>query len=221
MKVNIFAPKYLLLFLMPLWIDAQSQNVYYHQGKETESEMLIEQWNVPLSSIRESSSYVQETTDSMSRVTQLVFYYAGEQKRRLIDNPEIIDFCYPDEWTIVVNEHYYDNASLEDAMQDYCTEVTTTIFLDQNNAIDSMISEARFVKNLVGKYLDSIDKYQEPGFAGYLLYILINELHQEDKIIDSLQRFSLTDVWRKGDSEDASVPYYVYSYYKCGEKKIK
>ncbi len=66
----------------------------YHLLDGFNEEPSVIEWNVPQQKAIASENYITEITDNLDRPIALYFYYHGLNRRKKVDDPEIIVFKY-------------------------------------------------------------------------------------------------------------------------------
>ena len=72
------------------------QTIAYHIF-DYRGEPVVTAWNVPKQKAYKKGWFIEEKTDSLNRVVQLLFFYNNMNKRACIDDPDRITFSYPND----------------------------------------------------------------------------------------------------------------------------
>lgn len=170
---------------------------------------IVELWNVSESKAKSDGNYILEQTDNSGRVSKLLFYVNGKQRRSVVDEPDYVVFEYADSSITVTSLFalacwYPQNVMLngDSLFAEQFTMEYSSYYKDFYKLTEG------YVQIIPGKDY-YVDQLLEDNIFGSKEEAL-SFLDTVPFLIGDLERTKLYDI------ETFSIPYYEYSFCKNG-----
>ena len=179
-----------LLYFMCLAFPAlglNAQDTLYHIMDAFNEEPSVIEWNVSRQKAVSSKNYIIEVRDNLGRPVALYFYYYGLNRRRIIDDPEIVLFMYKNK-AIDIYETYSRETDYSMWAADHFLCLHSHIEYDEKHRIKDYTITS-FVDTLRRReYYQYMNlKENEPEYEGFLL----GEYHGIEACKDVVIPFSI------------------------------